>query len=806
MPLILNNNVLAQNSDILFAPAEGESGEWNVDDPLHPEHIRYVDANDYTFYFIVDWGNKLTLTNKDYRSSDTDVDWRYNTRQTFYKGDLIIPESISHNGSTYHVVKIGSRAADHCVITSLVVPEGVEEIGYGAFSQCERLASVSLPQTIKRIKGRVFWNNAFTSITIPKSIDTLDERCLYQCTKLTTLTIEGRIKYVGPNVCYNCSALTDVWVMPIAPPSLSDNDQDFQYHFPRGARIHVPCVAVQAYIDAPLWTKNHTEQSFRDNQFKYDEIGESVGIKEFLEDIYSHVHITDCECSDFVNVMNQIDTINIHEGGSLSFDEYEGEHGAVSFLSGKVINVEKELPVLSWSLIGNLNSLADDEDSRKYTFLDNTIGVEVNPGVIVHNEFAALPFDYDVNKWSQVYPEYTDYTPEKFGAIMVWPFRESRETYEYVDGETVYNFPYSLMDATTTLVQTISGENVNGTRGDIEFTQTNRGDDGEGNPPFWFALSNPFLGRLSLQSFYEQNEDMIEDADNDIAGTTAYVWVANDDPTDEREVGDWVAVDMQDEDVMLLPAAGFMVEGTRQTSTFVFNKKEVSRFDVYTAHTYKSEEVYTKMEFTANADGVKKTMTAKLEEDVAEDGYDFRDSHIMFSASEEAVNPYFLVEGHNLFSNRFSSLPYLTDINFNAYKDKQIEFSLSKACSNIEATLIDLVGETETVLVENEPVIINLTEGSNSGRYQIRFTKKNVGINELASEETNINIWNNKGEINIQGKDLKRVEIFNTLGQKVYSSKLAGNSAVFDSSLKEGAYIVKVQDAKTNKTEKIVIR
>lgn len=40
----------------------------------------------------------------------------------------------------------------------------------------------------------------------------------------------------------------------------------------------------------------------------------------------------------------------------------------------------------------------------------------------------------------------------------------------------------------------------------------------------------------------------------------------------------------------------------------------------------------------------------------------------------------------------------------------------------------------------------------------------------------------------------------------VYSSQLAGNNASINTNLKDGAYIVKVQDNKTNKTQKLVIR
>jgi len=111
-----------------------------------------------------------------------------------------------------------------------------------------------------------------------------------------------------------------------------------------------------------------------------------------------------------------------------------------------------------------------------------------------------------------------------------------------------------------------------------------------------------------------------------------------------------------------------------------------------------------------------------------------------------------------------------------------------------------------SLLNVSEPVTINVTAGQNEGRYQLRFSKKNVGINEVASEDNTIQIWNNNREVTINGKDLKRVEIFNTLGQMVYSSNLAGNSTTFDSKLNNGAYIIKVYTANSSKSEKVIIR
>ena len=167
----------------------------------------------------------------------------------------------------------------------------------------------------------------------------------------------------------------------------------------------------------------------------------------------------------------------------------------------------------------------------------------------------------------------------------------------------------------------------------------------------------------------------------------------------------------------------------------------------------------------------------------------------------------FNVEGRNIFDNYFSQLPAEYELNFNSYKNNQIDFALKEEISEIEVTLIDIANNnTETVLNVNDPVQIDLTEGQNEGRYRLRFAPKNSNINDVVSSENNINIWNRLSEINISGKDLKRVEIFNTLGQKVYHSQLSGDSATFNSNLRDGAYIVKVYTQRSIKSKKVIIR
>ena len=57
-----------------------------------------------------------------------------------YKGDIVIPATVSYEGKTFPVKKIGQGAFYGCTgLTSIVLPEGLEEIENSSFYGCTAL-------------------------------------------------------------------------------------------------------------------------------------------------------------------------------------------------------------------------------------------------------------------------------------------------------------------------------------------------------------------------------------------------------------------------------------------------------------------------------------------------------------------------------------------------------------------------------------------------------------------------------------------------------------------------------------------
>ena len=60
-----------------------------------------------------------------------------------YSGDVVIPSTVTYEGTEYKVTGIGEKAFENGRITSITIPNSVKNIEKYAFQFCERLESVT---------------------------------------------------------------------------------------------------------------------------------------------------------------------------------------------------------------------------------------------------------------------------------------------------------------------------------------------------------------------------------------------------------------------------------------------------------------------------------------------------------------------------------------------------------------------------------------------------------------------------------------------------------------------------------------
>ena len=131
-----------------------------------------------------------------------------------YSGSKIIPEKLVYNGDTYSVTSISKSAFSGCnSLTSVTIPNSVTRIGDGAFSGCNSLTSVTIPNSVTSISKSAFSGcNSLTSVTIPNSVTRIGDGAFEGCSKLAKITIPNSVISIGVNVSKDCSKLTSIIV------------------------------------------------------------------------------------------------------------------------------------------------------------------------------------------------------------------------------------------------------------------------------------------------------------------------------------------------------------------------------------------------------------------------------------------------------------------------------------------------------------------------------------------------------------------------------------------------------------------
>ena len=131
-----------------------------------------------------------------------------------YSGEIVIPESVGHEGSAYSVTSIGKRAFQNCYgLTSVTIPNSVTSIGDGAFSFCTGLTSVTIPNSVTSIGEMAFGScKGLTSVTIPNSVTSIGYATFYHCLSLTSVTIPNSVTSIGDEAFEGCTGLTSVTI------------------------------------------------------------------------------------------------------------------------------------------------------------------------------------------------------------------------------------------------------------------------------------------------------------------------------------------------------------------------------------------------------------------------------------------------------------------------------------------------------------------------------------------------------------------------------------------------------------------
>jgi len=110
------------------------------------------------------------------------------------------------------VINIGGKAFEMCIaLTSVTISNSVTSIGFASFSSCNALTSITIPNSVTDIGyGSFAGCRSLTSIAIPNSVTSIGWYAFSLCKSLLSITIPGSVTSIGYSAFENCLALTSV--------------------------------------------------------------------------------------------------------------------------------------------------------------------------------------------------------------------------------------------------------------------------------------------------------------------------------------------------------------------------------------------------------------------------------------------------------------------------------------------------------------------------------------------------------------------------------------------------------------------
>lgn len=126
-------------------------------------------------------------------------------------GELVFTYKVNEDGKTCTLIGIGNYPGDVICIDRYIDGYKVVAIGDDAFSGCENVTSIQIPDSVTIIGDRAFDNcYALAIIEIPESVTTIGARAFNNCQSLTSITIPNSVTDIDAYTFYGCSSLTNV--------------------------------------------------------------------------------------------------------------------------------------------------------------------------------------------------------------------------------------------------------------------------------------------------------------------------------------------------------------------------------------------------------------------------------------------------------------------------------------------------------------------------------------------------------------------------------------------------------------------
>lgn len=135
------------------------------------------------------------------------------TQCTLSGGMAIVPQSVTHEGTTYTVTAIGAGAFSGTAYAAIGLPQTITTIGDGAFSYCSSTTYIQIPASVTTIGKDAFRGcTALGHLSLPSDLKRLEDGVIASCTGVydAGVTKFPALKYIGNEALYGCNSLPEL--------------------------------------------------------------------------------------------------------------------------------------------------------------------------------------------------------------------------------------------------------------------------------------------------------------------------------------------------------------------------------------------------------------------------------------------------------------------------------------------------------------------------------------------------------------------------------------------------------------------
>ena len=186
-----------------------------------------------------------------------------------YEGAVVIPETISVDGTAYSVTSLGRYCFAWCSgLTSITIPNSVTSLGMPCFASCDGLESIVVESGNRVYDSRENCNaiietaantmlSGCKNTTIPNSVTSLGDECFKYCSGLTEVHANRETPpATGDAIFCNCVSLETIYV-PTGASANYDIDPWNAYKIvEEEVQSGITAVSVEGETAAPVYHLN----------------------------------------------------------------------------------------------------------------------------------------------------------------------------------------------------------------------------------------------------------------------------------------------------------------------------------------------------------------------------------------------------------------------------------------------------------------------------------------------------------------------------------------------------------------------